>query len=55
MNELIENSCQTYLGHTIQEMEDWQGIETLYYVDGTKMYDTLSGAKSYIKRIHYGF
>lgn len=55
MNQLIETDCQTYLGHTIQEMEDWEGIETSYYVDGTEQFDTLYNAKRYIAGIHYNF
>lgn len=55
MFTLTETDCQTYLGHTIQEMEDWQLNETSYYVDGSEQFDTLSNAKHYIKSIHFNF
>lgn len=48
MNTLIENSCKKFYGHLIQEMEDWQGLETLWLVDGIKWFDTLKQAKFYV-------
>lgn len=45
MNTLSENRHMTYKGHTIQEMEDWEGLETLFYVDGSIITFSLREAK----------
>lgn len=51
MNSLIESSYQIYKGHMIQEMEDFQGLETLYYVDYSKMFFSIRAAKKYVRSI----